>query len=128
MSRLHRDLDKDSHKKYYDGGKVSSARHTVPDVGRRKGPAAIQHEGQVVWIIKCKSRKRSGENAGHGWIHSANACFRCGRLVSCLRDLQRSDRKVAAAAFTFSSPSPVQFTICSWKNVDVELPNVNACS
>ena len=24
--------------------------------------------------------------------------------------------------------SPVHFTICSWKNVDVELPNVNACS
>lgn len=45
-----------------------------------------------------------------------------------LRTCSCSNRKVAAAAFTFSSPSPVQFTICSWKNVDVELPNVNACS
>lgn len=35
------------------------ARHTVPDVGERKGPAAIKHEEQVVLIIKCKSDLRT---------------------------------------------------------------------
>lgn len=110
--------------KQCDEDKIGSARHTVPNIGRHKGPAAIQHEDQeLLSRKKAKSTNRCEATAGHIYIYCVNACFQDTLCLSA--DLQRS---LTTAAFTFSSSSRVQFTICRWKNVDVELPNVNACS
>lgn len=56
--------------------KISSASHTVPNIGRRKGPAAIQHEEQVVLIIKKQKHKAI-------WGHCRlRLDSRCKRLFS----------------------------------------------
>lgn len=45
--------------KQCDEDKISSARHTVPNIGRHKGPAAIQHEDQVVFRRKISKKHES---------------------------------------------------------------------
>lgn len=52
--------------------------------------------------------------------------FRCGRWSVC--GLAALGGGHSVAFHLFPPPALLQFTICRWKNVDVELPNVNACS
>lgn len=88
-----------------DECKPSCAAHTVPYIDRHWGPAALQHEEQVVLMRKkrkTKCRKRCEATAGHGYNHRINAGLHCYWRPSA--DLWRS---VETAPFTFSSPSSV---------------------
>lgn len=109
----------------YDGSRISSASHTVPNVGRRKAHQLKSNTRGKSSLDHQKNAKKAGvDQMAFSDSVRRRLFWRCGRCPCA--DLQRS--AATRSLFTFSSPSPVQFTICRWKNVDVELPNVNACS
>lgn len=111
-----------------DERKPSCAAHTVPYIDRHWGPAALQHEEQVVLMRKKKRNKMQKAMRGNcrSWIQSPRKC-RTSLLLTSVCGPVALGGDCSFYPF-FSQSCPVQFTICRWKNVDVELPNVNACS
>lgn len=77
-----------------------------------------------------KKKKKPTQKAmwGHyrSWLQSP-AKYRTSVLLASVCGPVAPAGDCSFCAF-FSQSRPVQFTICRWKNVDVELPNVNACS
>lgn len=98
--------------------KKSSASHTVPDIGR---------QGEQLSNTRCfrsckKERKGVEESADSAADCNANSAH----LTAADVHLRSCPKATTPTLLPFLPPELCSSLYCSWKNVDVELPNVNA--